>query len=123
MNKIELFIENRVYAIYSDNKPEFIIIQPTDQRVLESLDKEIEHIKSMTDSPFAKSIYLSLGKKEEKTRNRTMASADDNIRRQYEIFKESDINRVLEWNEGNHFTEPKVRTAKGFAWCINSRII
>lgn len=32
----------------------------------------------------AKNIYLSMGLKEEKTRNRVMATVGDNIRRQYE---------------------------------------
>lgn len=224
MNKTDQSIGNKVCTIYSYDKPESILIQPTDQRELESLDKEIAHIKSLTDSPFVlaafeitdwnselspwnappvfgtepfgngagetldhlentlipelkarfctdipiilggyslaglfslwaaytserfnsvaavspsvwfpdwldfidshssftKSIYLSLGKKEEKTRNRTMATVGDNIRRQYDILKEKGLNCVLEWNEGNHFTEPEIRTAKGFAWCINS---
>ena len=26
---------------------------------------------------------------------------------------------VFEWNSGNHFKNPDVRTAKGFAWVIN----
>ena len=26
---------------------------------------------------------------------------------------------VLEWNEGNHFKEPELWTAKGFAWLLN----
>lgn len=224
MNKTELSIGNKVCTIYSDDKPEFMLIQPTDQRELESLDKEIAHIKTLanssfvltafeitdwnselspwnappvfgdypfgndagetldyienslvhelkdklntdipiivggyslaglfslwaaytsnhfnsvaavspsvwfpdwldfidTNSPRAKSVYLSLGKKEEKTRNRTMAAVGDNIRRQYEILINKGINCTLEWNEGNHFTEPEIRMAKGFAWCINS---
>lgn len=224
MNTTDLSIGNNVCTIYSDDKPKFILIQPTDQRELEAIVREIEHIKSQTDSPFvlaafeitdwnkelspwtappvfgdepfgngagetldylekslipelqdkfgndlpiilggyslaglftlwstyksdcfnsvaavspsvwfpgwldfidsrfpfAKSIYLSLGKKEEKTRNRTMSAVGDNIRRQYEILKGSGINCTIEWNEGNHFTEPEIRTAKGFAWCINS---
>jgi predicted alpha/beta superfamily hydrolase len=70
--------------------------------------------------PYAQNIYLSLGKKEEKTRNRTMAAVGDNIRRQYEILNKSGVNCILEWNEGNHFAEPEIRTAKGFAWCINN---
>lgn len=66
-----------------------------------------------------KSIYLSLGRNEEKARNRAMAAVGDNIRRQYEMLKALDLNATLEWNEGNHFTEPEIRTAKGFAWCLN----
>ncbi len=30
------------------------------------------------------------------------------------------LNVTLEWNEGNHFTEPEIRTSNGFAWCINN---
>ncbi|SDA28284.1 Putative esterase [Ruminococcus sp. YE71] len=71
-------------------------------------------------SPAAKSIYLSLGKKEEKTRNKTMVAVGGNIRRQYKMLKTQGIGTVLEWNEGNHFTEPEIRTAKGFAWCISA---
>ena len=61
-------------------------------------------------------VYLSLGKKEEKTRNQTMARVGDCIRKQYELLQ--DKNATLEWNDGNHFREPDVRTAKGFVWCI-----
>ncbi|MBO6014637.1 MAG: esterase [Oscillospiraceae bacterium] len=63
------------------------------------------------------SVYLSLGDREEKTRNRTMATVGSAIRRQAELLsgtKES----ILEWNPGNHFNEPDVRMAKGFAWLL-----
>ena len=69
-------------------------------------------------SPAVRCIYLSLGKKEEKARNRIMATVGDNIRRLYDILLSKNIPSKLEWNEGNHFTEPELRTAKGFAWCI-----
>lgn len=60
--------------------------------------------------------YLSLGDKEEKTRNKIMAAVGDRIKMQYEIL---DNNRVLEWNSGNHFVDSDKRTAKGFAWLHN----
>lgn len=67
-------------------------------------------------------IYLSLGNKEEKTRNKFMASVGDNIRRQYELLTDTaTIKRCeLEWNPGNHFADPEFRTAKGFAWLLNN---
>lgn len=68
---------------------------------------------------FAPNVYLSLGKKEEKTRNKVMATVGENIRRETEILEKAGINVTLEWNDGNHFTEPDIRTAKGFAWCVN----
>lgn len=66
-------------------------------------------------------IYLSLGKKEEKTKNRVMAAIGDVTRRTYEIYERDPrlAGATLEWNEGNHFMEADVRTAKGFAWILN----
>lgn len=64
----------------------------------------------------APSTYLSLGDKEEKTRNKVMATVGDRIKMQYDILHND---RVLEWNSGNHFVDSDKRTAKGFAWLIN----
>lgn len=64
-------------------------------------------------------IYLSLGNKEEKTRNAVMATVGDCIRRTHEILKDKGIDSVLEWNQGNHFKESDLRTAKAFAWAMN----
>lgn len=65
-------------------------------------------------------VYLSLGDKEEKTRNPVMRTVGDNIRRQYKLLQAdpgcSDC--ILEMNQGNHFREPDIRTAKGFAWLL-----
>ena len=60
--------------------------------------------------------YLSLGRQEPRTRNRQMAAVGDAIRRQADRFRS--IPSTLEWNEGNHFAEPEVRMAKGFAWIL-----
>ena len=64
-------------------------------------------------------VYLSLGDKEEKTRNRIMAAVGDRIREAHTLLKERGVNCVLEWNEGNHFKDADIRTAKAFAWVIN----
>ena len=67
--------------------------------------------------PQANSIYLSLGDKEEKTRNPVMQTVRDNIRRQYELLQgDASVKEcTFEMNQGNHFREPDIRTAKGFA--------
>lgn len=69
-------------------------------------------------------VYLSLGSKEEKTKNRVMAKVGDNIRKQYELMcKEDSVKEcVLEWNPGNHFVDSEIRMAKGFAWLLNCGI-
>lgn len=65
-------------------------------------------------------VYLSLGTKEEKTRNCVMAQVGGNIRQYEEILRNSPACResFLEWNPGTHFTDPALRTAKGFAWVL-----
>ena len=71
------------------------------------------------NKPLATSVYLSLGDKEEKTKNPTMAQVGNCIRKQQELLTAQGINTILEWNPGNHFQHSDERTAKGFAWLIN----
>ena len=73
------------------------------------------------NKPLAKSVYLSLGDKEEKAKNPVMAQVGNAIRKQHELLTEQKINTILEWNAGNHFVDSDKRMAKGFAWLINNR--
>ena len=66
----------------------------------------------------ANHVYLSLGNKEEKAKNRVLASVGNCIRELTEYY-DTVTDVTLEWNEGNHFAEPEVRMAKGFANVIN----
>ena len=61
---------------------------------------------------------LSLGNKESRTRNPVMGKVGEAIAQQYELGCRDGSKAVLEWNEGNHFKEPDVRMAKGFAWLL-----
>ena len=72
-----------------------------------------------TDYPTFR-VYLSLGDREEKVRNRIMAAVGDRIREAYDLLLEREIDCVLEWNEGNHFKDADIRTAKAFAWVLNA---
>jgi predicted alpha/beta superfamily hydrolase len=65
------------------------------------------------------SVYLSLGDREERTRNPVLSTVGDRIREAYELLRDTGTDCVLEWNRGNHFKEPDLRTAKAFAWLIN----
>ena len=70
-------------------------------------------------SPKARCVYLSLGDREEKTKNRVMSTVGDRIRAQYKLLESQGIATALEWNEGNHFRDSDIRCAKGFAWCAD----
>lgn len=58
-------------------------------------------------------VYLSLGDKEPKTKNPAMARVGECIERMHELLY---CEKMLEWNEGNHFKDNAIRTAKGLAW-------
>ena len=80
--------------------------------------KWIEYVEA--EKPLSEKIYLSLGDTEEKTKHQILSKIGDNIRKQYEILEKSEnVKTVLEWNEGNHFKNPDIRTAKGFLWVMN----
>ena len=63
----------------------------------------------------AQYVCLSLGNREEKTRNPIMATVGDRIREIHASLKSQGIDCCLEWNEGNHFRDPDLRTARAFA--------
>lgn len=66
----------------------------------------------------SETVYLSLGDREEKTRNSVMSQVGNCIRMGYGWLIEHGINCNLEWNQGNHFREPDIRIAKAFAWVM-----
>lgn len=68
-------------------------------------------------------VYLSLGDREERTRNSTLAEVGNNIRRQHELMEQAETVGActLEWNPGNHFVDGEIRMAKGFAWLLRQR--
>ena len=63
-------------------------------------------------------VYLSLGDREEKTRNPVMAAVGERIREIHAWLQSQDVPCCLEWNEGNHFRDLEERMAKGFAWAV-----
>ena len=74
-----------------------------------------------THVPHVQKVYFSLGDREEKIRNRTMAVVGEHIRAMQGVLEPfvSQENRVLEWNKGNHFQNTTERTARGFAWLLS----
>ena len=71
--------------------------------------------------PLAKSVYLSIGDKEERAKNLLMAQVGNAIRKQHELLMRQRVNTTLEWNAGNHFVESERRMEKGFAWLLNNQ--
>ena len=63
-------------------------------------------------------IYLSLGDKEEHTKNAVMAVVGDNIRTLHSQLIARGADCTLEWNNGGHFKDADLRTAKAFQWVM-----
>ena len=63
-------------------------------------------------------VYLSLGDREEKTKNATMRTVGNTIQEIYSDLQKGRIDCTFEWNEGNHFRDSDLRTAKAFAWVM-----
>ena len=63
-------------------------------------------------------IYLSLGDKEEHTKNIVMAAVGDNIRTLHSRLAARGTDCTLEWNSGGHFKDADLRTAKAFQWVM-----
>ena len=64
----------------------------------------------------AQRIYLSLGDREERTRNATLAVVGDNIRTLHSQLIARGADCTFEWNSGGHFKDADLRTAKVFQW-------
>lgn len=67
-------------------------------------------------------LYLSLGKKEERTRNSIMASVGEQTRKQaaLAVGQLGEKHCSLRWEEGGHFAEPMQRMQRGFLWLLSA---
>ena len=71
-------------------------------------------------TPRAGRIYLSLGDKEYKSRNRTLATVADCIQDYAALLTSTQgLETTLAWNPGNHFVDADLRTAKAFLWVLD----
>ncbi len=68
----------------------------------------------------AKYIYMSMGKKEEKTKKMPFALVGERCRWQHaqHLAQVGEGHCCLRWHEGDHFAQSELRKAKAFAWCI-----
>ncbi|MBQ8619691.1 MAG: hypothetical protein IJ418_19590 [Clostridia bacterium] len=71
-------------------------------------------------APEGSCVYLSLGRKEEKTRSRKMAIVGDMTRWQHTQMQQDGNVRASElyWHNGGHFADVDQRIAQGFIWLI-----
>lgn len=68
--------------------------------------------------PLTTCYYLSIGDTEAKSKNQTLSTVDDCLHRYLELLEAQKVDHHFEYNQGNHFQENGVRTAKGFVWAM-----
>ena len=68
-------------------------------------------------------IYISLGGKEEKTKNQVMARVGDRTRKQEQILQNDPKVKktILEFNSGGHFADSEKRLSKAVKWLLKKR--
>jgi predicted alpha/beta superfamily hydrolase len=68
-------------------------------------------------------VYLSLGKKEERTKNPVMANIGDATRAAAELLSQNPnvSGCMLDWQEGGHFSDVPLRLAKALLWLFNDQ--
>ena len=67
----------------------------------------------------AQTVYLSLGDREEISKNKAIARVGDCVRAQYALLQRllPPDRCTLVWEPGNHFADNPARLARAFAWC------
>lgn len=78
----------------------------------------MEMVEKEKISAEIRTVYLSLGDKEALTRNPVMATVQQNSEMIAEHLNRS-VSAIFELNEGNHFKDPEIRTAKGISYILN----
>jgi predicted alpha/beta superfamily hydrolase len=69
----------------------------------------------------ARRVFLSLGEREEQTRNRAIARVGERIRNEHALLQRQlgEANCTLEWNPGGHFVDCDNRLARAFIWNLD----
>ena len=68
--------------------------------------------------PLTHTFYLSIGDTESKSKNKIFSTVDDCLHHNVLLLEAKQVVHHFEYNQGNHFQENGVRTAKGFVWAM-----
>lgn len=77
-----------------------------------------EYMLSCGAAALPKTVYLSLGDREARTKNEQLRTVEDNTRAIAAHLAQNGADTVFELNKGNHFQQGALRTAKGIRWIL-----
>lgn len=75
-------------------------------------DGFIDYLKNQPPFKEQKHVYLSLGDREEHTKNKRLSQVGDSTKTAFEILNRLNCQALFEYNPGNHFFEPDRRMLK-----------
>ena len=80
----------------------------------------MDFVKSHEPTALPEKLYLSLGDKEARTRNKVMATVEQNTGALFDYYKSLGVEAVFEMNPGNHFRDAAQRMVKGIVWLVGN---
>lgn len=83
--------------------------------------KLMDYVEQHKISDTMRVMYFSLGDKESMTRNPVLSTVEDQTKRIEEMMKAKDIQTTFVLNQGNHYRDATLRTAKGIKWMLEQR--
>lgn len=81
--------------------------------------KFVDYVRGHSLPATVERVYLSLGDKEQKTRNPYMSRVQEATELIYNHLTQSGVKAIFELNPGNHFKNEILRIAKGIHWILN----
>lgn len=78
----------------------------------------VAYVKEHDLTRIPDAVYLSLGDKEKRSKNRYLSAVETSTVELYSVYKSRSIDAVFELNPGNHFNDAALRLAKGIAWSL-----
>lgn len=75
----------------------------------------VDYAKSNRMERIPDKMYLSLGSKEAITRNPVLKTVQANTETLFEFYRQAGVDITFEQNEGNHYQDADLRSAKGIA--------
>lgn len=79
-------------------------------------DGFMDWLKNHAEEFRNKKVYFSLGRREEKVRNRQLRQIGDCTRNAVRLLKPFAGQITLQWNNGGHFNEPQQRILRALLW-------
>ncbi len=78
----------------------------------------VEYVRAHEFINVPRSIYLSIGNLESRTKNVYLSKTEFNMEELCSIYKEREVTAIFERNPGNHYKDVPMRIAKGLSWTL-----